>query len=161
LLVTQLQHARTAQQRARRVRWLRADTEPVECALHFDVQPTLALARVVLSDHFDELPVTRTLRVGDDETIHRCLLPPNTAETNANHAATPGLCVGTASRAPRVAGISGSRPGLMGFGLSAFGSGVGCGFDQRTTNPVAPIPHPLQSITQPSPIPYHPSPQPS
>ena len=81
------QQAGATQKRAHRITRLSSDAKPVVGTRFVDLETTLAavLARSVLADDLDELAVTRTLRVGDDDAIDWCFFPPDSAETNSYH----------------------------------------------------------------------------
>jgi hypothetical protein len=83
-LVARLEDAGLAQERARGVARLCADLEPVERALHVDVQRALTLTGSVLADDLEELAVARAARVGDDEAVEGGLLAAATTETDTN-----------------------------------------------------------------------------
>src|SRR5690242_12016347 len=89
-LVTLLQHARLAQQRANRVRGLRADVEPVVDARRVEVERLVPRARLILADDLDELAVARALGVGDDDAIHGGLLTTDSTKANLDgHLCSP------------------------------------------------------------------------
>ena len=67
--MTTLQNTGAAKKRTNRVARLCANAEPVIGALFVHGETTLCHARSILANYLDELPVTRTLRVGDDNTV--------------------------------------------------------------------------------------------
>src|SRR5687768_16789778 len=83
-LVTGLEHARLAEQRAHGVARQRADVEPVVGPVGLDVQRVLRRTGRVLADDLDELAVARALGIGDDDAVRRSLLAADAAEANAN-----------------------------------------------------------------------------
>src|ERR1700741_4162726 len=85
LLVTLFEHAGAPKERTDGVRGLGALVEPVIGSRFVDLQRTLTLARSVLTDDLDELPVARALRVGNENTVERGIFPPDTAEANLYH----------------------------------------------------------------------------
>ena len=50
-----------------------------------DLERALTLSGSVLADDLDELPVARTLRISDENSIERRIFPPDTAEANLYH----------------------------------------------------------------------------
>jgi hypothetical protein len=111
LLVTLAKKPRASQQRTHGITRLSADAEPVIGSRFIDLYSTLTtvLARSVLTDDLDEFSVARALRVSDDDTIDRCFLPPDSAETNSYHLyiSREGFVL---QRAHRAAGDSGTHP---------------------------------------------------
>src|SRR5690348_1416606 len=109
-LVPRAKDASLPQQRARRIGRLGADVEPVGRACRIDLQSTLGLTRIVMTDSLDEATIARALRVCDDDAIERELLPPDPAESNFHHErvskgwwyTNPGLIAHS--------GISGAHP---------------------------------------------------
>src|SRR5882672_540954 len=117
LLVTPLEDAGAPKERPYGVGGLGAKVEPVVGSRFVDLKRTLDLTGSVLADDLDELPIARTLRVGDENSIERCIFPPDAAETNLYHLGSAPLLRGFGEtlmasliRAPRVIGRSDAHP---------------------------------------------------
>ena len=91
LLMPPSENASTPKERPYGVRWLRAEVEPVIGSRFVDLERTLILTGGVLTNDLDELPIARTLRVSDENTIERCIFPPNATESNLYHLCTAPL----------------------------------------------------------------------
>src|SRR6266516_980918 len=88
LLVASFEYSGPSKERPDRIRWLGTEIEPVIGSRLVDLERTLTLPRCVLADDLDELPIARTLRVSNENTVERRIFPPNAAETNLYHVCT-------------------------------------------------------------------------
>src|SRR6185436_5924083 len=84
-LMALLEDSGAPKERANGVGRLGAEVEPVVGAGLVDLERTLSFTGSVLADDLDELPVARTLRVSDENTIERGIFPPDAAEANLYH----------------------------------------------------------------------------
>ena len=82
-LVALLEDAGTTEQRTHRVGRLRANAQPVVHAVLLQIDGRVAEeTRLILANDLDETPVTGGLRVSNDDTVHRGLLPAFAAESD-------------------------------------------------------------------------------
>jgi hypothetical protein len=84
--MTPLEDAGAPKERPYGVGGLGAKVEPMVGPCLVDLKRTrVVLTGSVLADDLNEFPVARTLRIGDENTVKRCIFPPNAAETNLYH----------------------------------------------------------------------------
>src|ERR1700720_2666954 len=97
--MTPLEDAGAPKERPYGVGGLGAKVEPVVGPCLVDLKRTsVVLTGSVLADDLNEFPVARTLRIGDEYTVKRCIFPPNAAETNLYHLyCSLGGCLGRRS----------------------------------------------------------------